>query len=91
VLVDPDVVAARVAGLSFGFCLWDEVGTTWSCGPEGFERQLFDEPVNTRDFMALRCYGRLVKKFLIKKRLLCAGWSYFPLAFSSSMVRPWVS
>ncbi|MCA1785182.1 MAG: hypothetical protein LC657_04275 [Desulfobacteraceae bacterium] len=30
VLVDPDVVAARVAGLSFGLCLWDEVGTTWS-------------------------------------------------------------
>ncbi|MCA1795685.1 MAG: hypothetical protein LC660_17775 [Desulfobacteraceae bacterium] len=32
VLVDPDVVAARVAGLSFGFCLWDEVGTTWLHG-----------------------------------------------------------
>lgn len=25
VLVDPDVVAARVVGLSFGFCLWDVV------------------------------------------------------------------
>jgi hypothetical protein len=28
--VDPDVVAARVAGLSHGFCLYDEVGSTWS-------------------------------------------------------------
>jgi hypothetical protein len=39
VLVDTDVVAARVAGLSFGFCLWDEVGTT--CDEQGFHRQLF--------------------------------------------------
>lgn len=28
--VDPDVVAARVAGLSYGFCLYDEVGNVWS-------------------------------------------------------------
>ncbi len=36
VAVDPDIVAARAAGLSFGFCLWDEVGTTWSCDEQGF-------------------------------------------------------
>jgi len=28
--VDPDVVAARIANLSYGFCLYDEVGSTWS-------------------------------------------------------------
>ncbi len=41
VAVDPDIVAARAAGLSFGFCLWDEVGTTWSCDEQDFHRQLF--------------------------------------------------
>lgn len=28
--VSPEVVAARVAGISHGFCLYDEVGSTWS-------------------------------------------------------------
>ena len=28
--VDTEVVAARVAGISYGFSLYDEVGTTWS-------------------------------------------------------------
>lgn len=28
--VDADVVAARIAGLSYGFCLYDEVGSVWS-------------------------------------------------------------
>lgn len=41
VAVNPDIVAARVAGLGYGFCLWDEVGTTWSCDDQGFHRQLF--------------------------------------------------
>jgi hypothetical protein len=30
VAVDPDVVAARAAGLSYGFGLWDDVGSEWS-------------------------------------------------------------
>lgn len=29
VAVDPDVVAARIAGISRGFCLADEVGSEW--------------------------------------------------------------
>nr|NJM02125.1 DUF4091 domain-containing protein [Desulfobacula sp.] len=41
IAVDSDIVAARAAGLSYGFCLWDEVGTTWSCDEQGFHRQLF--------------------------------------------------
>ncbi|MCF8038227.1 MAG: hypothetical protein K9K79_02825 [Desulfohalobiaceae bacterium] len=32
--VEPDVVAARVAGLSHGFVLADEIGQEWAC-PEG--------------------------------------------------------
>ncbi|BCO07685.1 hypothetical protein GF1_00610 [Desulfolithobacter dissulfuricans] len=28
--VDPAVVAARVSGLSYGFCMYDDLGTTWS-------------------------------------------------------------
>ncbi len=28
--IDADVIAARVAGLSYGFCLYDEVGNIWS-------------------------------------------------------------
>ena len=28
--IDPSVVAARIAGLSYGFCLYDEVGNEWS-------------------------------------------------------------
>jgi hypothetical protein len=31
VAVAPKVVAARVAGISRGFLLWDEVGNEWSC------------------------------------------------------------
>ncbi|HOW71098.1 MAG TPA: DUF4091 domain-containing protein [Phycisphaerae bacterium] len=30
IAVDSDVVAARVAGLSYGFGLWDDVGNEWS-------------------------------------------------------------
>jgi len=30
VAVDPDVVAARAAGLSYGFGVWDDVGSEWS-------------------------------------------------------------
>lgn len=30
VAVDPDVVAAKIAGLSSGFCIYDEVGNEWS-------------------------------------------------------------
>ncbi len=28
--IEPDIVAARVAGLSYGFCMADEVGNEWS-------------------------------------------------------------
>lgn len=30
IAVDPDVIAARGAGLSYGFGLWDDVGSEWS-------------------------------------------------------------
>jgi hypothetical protein len=39
--VDPDVVAARVAGLSAGFCLFDEVGHIWSIQGGKFEYTYF--------------------------------------------------
>jgi hypothetical protein len=39
--VDPDVVAARVAGLSEGFCLFDEVGNEWSIKKGKFEYHYF--------------------------------------------------
>jgi len=35
--VDADVVAARAAGLSHGFCLYDEVGSEWSLRNGQFE------------------------------------------------------
>ena len=28
--LSPDIVAARIAGLSYGFCVYDEVGSVWS-------------------------------------------------------------
>jgi hypothetical protein len=28
--IEPDVIAARAAGLSYGFCAYDEVGSVWS-------------------------------------------------------------
>lgn len=28
--IEPDVIAARAAGLSYGFCVYDEVGSVWS-------------------------------------------------------------
>ena len=37
VAVAPKVVAARVAGISHGFLLWDEVGNEWSCQNGGFQ------------------------------------------------------
>ena len=39
--VDPDVVAARVAGISQGFCLYDEVGSTWSVKEGKFDYNHF--------------------------------------------------
>ncbi len=39
--VDPDVVAARVAGLSHGFFLYDEVGHTWSLKNGKFDYVIF--------------------------------------------------
>lgn len=39
--VDPDVIAARVAGLSHGFCLFDEVGYIWSQKKGRFEYRHF--------------------------------------------------
>lgn len=41
VTVSPDVVSARVAGLSFGFALADEVGSEWRCRNGRFSRRLF--------------------------------------------------
>jgi hypothetical protein len=35
--VAPDVVAARVAGISHGFCLYDEVGSIWSINKGKFD------------------------------------------------------
>ncbi|MFP4306646.1 MAG: hypothetical protein ACLFQQ_05460, partial [Desulfococcaceae bacterium] len=39
--VDPKVVAARVAGISHGFLLWDEVGNEWSCQDGNFDYHYF--------------------------------------------------
>jgi len=39
--VDPDVVAARVAGLSYGFCIYDEVGSIWSFKKGEFQYTYF--------------------------------------------------
>lgn len=39
--VEPDVVAARVAGLSYGFCLADEVGHVWSLKDHRFKLTWF--------------------------------------------------
>ena len=37
IAVDGDVVAARVAGLSYGFGLWDDVGNEWSYKNDQFK------------------------------------------------------
>jgi hypothetical protein len=39
--VDPDVIAATAAGLSHGLCLFDEVGSEWSCRKGKFEYRYF--------------------------------------------------
>jgi hypothetical protein len=39
--VDPDVVGARIAGLSYGFCASDEVGNIWSIKEGKFEYTYF--------------------------------------------------
>jgi hypothetical protein len=39
--VDPDVVAARAAGLSYGFCVYDEVGSIWSIKKNQFKYTYF--------------------------------------------------
>jgi hypothetical protein len=39
--IDADVVASRVAGLSEGFCLYDEIGNTWSLQKGKFEYAYF--------------------------------------------------
>lgn len=39
--VAPEVIAARVAGLSHGFALYDDVGSTWSMTQKQFEYTLF--------------------------------------------------
>lgn len=39
--VDANVVAARVAGLSHGFCVYDEVGSIWSVKKETFKFTCF--------------------------------------------------
>lgn len=39
--VDPKVVAARIAGISHGFLLWDEVGNEWSCQDGAFDYKYF--------------------------------------------------
>jgi len=39
--VSPDVLAARLAGLSYGFCLYDDIGTTWSILAGKFTQNIF--------------------------------------------------
>ena len=41
IAVSPDVVAARVAGLSYGFCAADEVGSEWRWKNQRFSYLLF--------------------------------------------------
>lgn len=47
--VDPTVIAARTAGLSYGFALYDEVGSTWSLEKGKFTYNYFPNR---------RCYAR---------------------------------
>ena len=35
--VHPDVVAVRLAGISEGFCIFDDLGSVWGIGKNGFE------------------------------------------------------
>jgi hypothetical protein len=39
--MDPDIVAARVAALSTGFCVYDEVGSVWSLKKDEFRYHYF--------------------------------------------------
>ncbi len=39
--VDPDVIAARLSGISYGFGLYDEVGSTWSQNKGEFRFNFF--------------------------------------------------
>lgn len=41
VAVDPLVIAARVAGLSYGFCVFDDTGSEWTRNGEQFEYRIF--------------------------------------------------
>ncbi len=41
VAVDPSVVAARVAGISYGFLLFDDTGSEWTRQGEQFHHRLF--------------------------------------------------
>ncbi len=41
VAVDPSVVAARVAGISYGFLLFDDTGSEWTRNGEQFRYRLF--------------------------------------------------
>ena len=41
VAVDPKVVAARVAGISHGFVIFDDVGSEYECNGEDFEYHMF--------------------------------------------------
>jgi hypothetical protein len=48
--VDPAVVAARVAGISHGFLLFDDTGTEWTKSGEKFELRVFPNRfVNSRE------------------------------------------
>jgi hypothetical protein len=39
--IDPKIIAARAAGISHGFLLWDEVGNEWSCQDGNFDYKYF--------------------------------------------------
>ena len=39
--IDPTVVAARIAGVSQGFCLYDDVGSTWAIKNGKFSETIF--------------------------------------------------
>jgi Domain of unknown function (DUF4091) len=48
--VDPVVVSARVAGLSYGFLVFDDTGSEWTRRGESFTRQIFpNRSVCSRD------------------------------------------
>lgn len=41
--VEPDVVSSRIAGLSHGFCAYDEVGSVWSTQKDVFQYTYFPD------------------------------------------------